>query len=156
MTAIKLTRRAIVFAGLGLALAAVPDSFALAGPVNITSGGVAIEGYDPVAYFKAGKPVKGSPKIIAAHEGATYRFSSEANRDAFVAGPTGFVPQFGGFCAWAVSQGYTAKIDPAAWKVVDGKLYLNYSKSVQSRWAKDVPGNITKGNANWPGLKSKL
>ena len=57
---------------------------------------------------------------------------------------------------WAVSQGYTAKIDPAAWKVVDGKLYLNYSKSVQGRWAQDIPGNIAKGDANWPGIRSKL
>ena len=151
-----LTRRTLL-AGL----AAVPALVALgagaqAGPVNASSGGVAIEGYDPVAYFKAGKPVRGSSEFTATYDGATWRFASAANRDAFAAKPSAFAPQFGGYCAWAVSQGYTAKIDPDAWKIVEGKLYLNYSKSVQGRWAQDIPGNIKKGNANWPGIRAKL
>jgi len=66
------------------------------------------------------------------------------------AGPAAYAPQYGGYCAWAVSQGYTASTDPHAWRIVDGKLYLNYSKGVQKRWQQDIPGNIAKGDANWP------
>lgn len=142
---------AAVIAGVGVSF----DAGAEAGTVY-TSGGIAIEGYDPVAYFKAGKPVKGSKEFTAKHEGATWRFSSAANRDAFAANPQSYAPQYGGFCAWAVSQGYTAEIDPDAWKIVGDKLYLNYSPGVQRRWAKDIPGNIAKGDANWPGIKAKL
>ena len=84
--------------------------------------------------------------------GAKWYFASAANRDAFAKNSQKYAPQFGGYCAWAVSQGYTAGIDPEAWKIVDGKLYLNYSKSVQKMWEQDVPGNIRKGNENWPKL----
>lgn len=149
------SRRAVIAGALAIALSSGLGAAVQAGPVNAPSG-VAIEGYDPVAYFKQSKPVKGSPKFSAAHDGATWRFSSAENRDAFSANSARYAPQFGGYCAWAVSQGYTAKIDPAAWKVVDDKLYLNYSKSVQKRWSKDIPGNIRKGNANWPGIRAKL
>ena len=84
--------------------------------------------------------------------GATWRFASAAHRDQFVADPEKFAPQFGGYCAWAVSQNKTAGIDPEAWKIVDGKLYLNYSKDIQAKWEQDVPGNIGKAEANWPKL----
>ena len=147
------SRRAMVAGAVAIALSAGLGAAVQAGLVNAASG-VAIEGYDPVAYFTAGKPVKGSPKFSAAHDGATWRFSSAENRDAFSADPARYAPQFGGYCAWAVSQGYTAKIDPAAWKVVNDKLYLNYSKSVQQRWFKDIPGNIASADANWPGLRA--
>lgn len=156
MTYLTPTRRGFI---VGLAAAAVLASFygpAEAGQINTTSEGVAIEGYDPVAYFKAGKPIKGSGKFTTKHNGATWRFSSAANRDAFAKSPGSYAPQFGGYCAWAVSRGYTASIDPRAWKVVGGKLYLNYSIGVQRQWSADIPGNIAKGNANWPGLKGKL
>lgn len=156
MQDLTLTRRALLAGLAAVPALAMLGAGAQAGPVNATSGGVAIEGYDPVAYFKAGKPVRGSSEFTAAHDGATWRFASAANRDAFAAKPSAFAPQFGGYCAWAVSQGYTAKIDPDAWKVVGGKLYLNYSKSVQGRWAQDIPGNIKKGNTNWPGIRAKL
>lgn len=112
--------------------------------------GVAVGGYDPVAYFTEGKPVKGREDIALEHEGVRWRFASEANRDAFKAEPAKFAPQYGGYCAWAVSRGYTAKGDPNAWSVVGGKLYLNYDLSVRRDWQKDIPGNITKGDANWP------
>lgn len=117
--------------------------------------GIAVGGYDPVAYFTDGKPVMGSKDITLDHEGATWRFASAANREAFKADPAKYAPQYGGYCAWAVSQGYTAKGDPNAWTVHGGKLYLNYDKSVQSTWAKDIPGNVTKGNANWPKVLAK-
>lgn len=112
--------------------------------------GVGAGGYDVVEYFRAGRATAGAPGITATAEGVTYRFASTANRDAFVAAPGRYLPQFGGYCAWAVANGYTAKGDPEAWSVVGGKLYLNYSKSVRSEWERDVPGNITKGEANWP------
>ncbi|MBL6959377.1 MAG: YHS domain protein [Rhodospirillales bacterium] len=119
-------------------------------------GSVAIEGTDPVAYFKQGRAVKGSGDFTHKWNGATWRFASQANRDAFAAAPQQYAPQFGGYCAWAVSQGYTASIDPEAWSIVDGKLYLNYSKGVQTQWKQDIPGNIAKAEANWPGIAKKL
>ena len=117
--------------------------------------GVAVGGYDPVAYFTDGKPVPGNPAITLDHEGATWRFSSEANREAFRAEPTKYAPQFGGYCAWAVASGYTAKGDPQAWTIANGKLYLNYNKSVQKGWEQDIPGNVNKGEANWPKVLDK-
>ena len=118
------------------------------------TGGVAIEGSDPVAYFTEGKAVAGSPEITHDHAGVTWRFASAANRDAFAADPARYAPQYGGYCAWAVSQGYTAPTVTEAWHIDDGKLYLNYSKSVQRQWSEDIPGNVEKADANWPGLKA--
>ena len=121
-------------------------------PVFSTTFGGAIRGYDPVAYFTEGRPVEG--KSAHRHEwmGATWSFASEENRAAFEAEPEKFAPRYGGYCAWAVSQGYTASIDPDAWRIVDGALYLNYSLGVQKRWEKDIPGNIAKADVNWPRL----
>jgi hypothetical protein len=87
---------------------------------------------------------------------ATWYFASAGNRDLFAADPDKYAPQYGGYCAWAVSQGYTAKIDPEAWKIVDGRLYLNYSKDVQAQWSEDIPGNIAQGDANWPKIRADL
>jgi YHS domain-containing protein len=115
--------------------------------------GVAIEGTDPVAYFSEGKPVEGEEDITYDYGGVTWRFASAANRDAFAADPARYAPQYGGYCAWAVSQGYTASTVREAWHIEDGKLYLNYSKGVQSRWQEDIPGHISQADANWPGLK---
>ncbi|MGL6042829.1 MAG: YHS domain-containing (seleno)protein, partial [Sandaracinobacteroides sp.] len=113
-------------------------------------GKVAVSGYDPVAYFTSGKPMQGSKDFIATHAGAEYRFASAANRDAFKANPAKFAPQYGGYCAWAVSQGYTASADPEIWKIVDGKLYLNYNAEVGRKWAKDPAGFIARADGNWP------
>jgi YHS domain-containing protein len=112
--------------------------------------GVAVGGYDPVAYFTVGKPVKGRDDITLQHEGATWRFANVENRDAFKADPQKFAPQYGGYCAWAVAEGYTAKGDPEAWRIADGKLYLNYNKSVQKTWEKDIPANVRRADGNWP------
>lgn len=117
--------------------------------------GVAVGGYDPVAYFTDGKPVKGRTDITLQHEGAEWRFASAANRDAFRADPARYAPQYGGYCAWAVASGYTAKGDPDAWTISGGKLYLNYNKSVQKSWEKDIAGNVKKGDANWPKVLEK-
>ncbi len=117
-----------------------------------TFSDLAVSGYDPVAYFRQGKPVRGQSALEYAWNGATWRFSSMENLAAFKASPQEFAPQYGGYCAWAVSQGYTAKSDPEAWRIVDGKLYLNYSKDIQKRWEQDIPGNIDKADANWPAV----
>ncbi len=118
--------------------------------------GVAIDGADTVAYFTQARAVEGSGKFTHQWQGAKWRFASAANRDAFAANPEKYAPQYGGFCAWAVAQGYTAPIVRDAWKIVGGQLYLNYSKDVQTKWAGDIPGNIKKSDANWPGIKAGL
>jgi YHS domain-containing protein len=115
----------------------------------------AVGGYDPVAYFTEGKPVEGKRDITHTWKGVTWRFASEKNRDAFKADPAAYAPQYGGYCAWAVSQGYTAKGDPKHWKVVNGKLYLNYDARVQKDWERDASGNIVKADKNWPVVLNK-
>ena len=127
---------------------------AMAGSVDpvYQNGGLAIRGYDPVAYLEQSTPVKGSARFSYQWRGATWRFASADHRDRFQAEPERYAPQYGGYCAYAVSKGHTASIDPEAWKIVDGKLYLNYSKGVQRKWEQDVPGNIVKADKNWPGL----
>ena len=113
---------------------------------------VAISGYDPVAYFTAGRPTQGVATFKATYQGAEFRFANAANRAAFIANPARFAPQYGGYCAWAVSQGSTAGIDPNMWTIVDGKLYLNYNRSVQTRWSADRANLIQAGNRNWPNV----
>lgn len=128
---------------------------ALAKEPLYTSGGLALSGYDAVAYFSDGKPVQGRPEFAAQWGGARWQFASAANRDAFVKSPERYAPQYGGYCAYAVSKGYTASADPTLWRVVEGKLYVNYSKGVQSLWQQDIPGNINKADQNWPAVLTK-
>lgn len=113
---------------------------------------VAIRGYDPVAYFREGKPHLGSPEFAAQHDGATWWFASAEDKALFVADPEKYMPAFGGFCAYGTSRGYLVKIEPEAWSIVDGRLYLNYDLGVRDTWAKDPKGYIAKANANWPKL----
>ena len=110
----------------------------------------AIRGYDPVAYFDQKGPVKGAKQFSHPWRGATWYFASAENRDKFAAEPERYAPRYGGYCAYAVAQGYTADIDPSAWSIVDGKVYLNYSLGVRERWSKDIPGYIRKADASWP------
>lgn len=114
--------------------------------------GIAIRGADPVAYFTESAHVQGSDEFTHDWQGVTWKFASAENRDSFAADPDAYAPEYGGFCAYAVSQGYTAEIEPDAWKIVDGKLYLNYNKKIQKRWEKDIPGFIAAANQNWPGV----
>ena len=113
---------------------------------------VAVQGHDPVAFFTTGKAAKGDKKFSTSHNGAEFHFASEANLNTFKSDPDKYAPQYGGYCAWAVSQGYTAKGDAKHWRIVDGKLYLNYSDSVQKTWESDIPGFIAKADGNWPGM----
>ncbi|MCH2232491.1 MAG: hypothetical protein MK111_24610 [Crocosphaera sp.] len=118
--------------------------------------GVAIKGIDPVAYFLERQAVKGQEEFSYRWENTTWWFKSAENRDLFIQEPTKYAPQYGGFCAWAVSNNYTAPIDPEAWSIVDNKLYLNYNKRIQKRWSKNIESHITKGNYHWPQILESL
>lgn len=107
-------------------------------------------GYDVVAYFTDNRPVRGAPQFRVTHNGVEYRFSSAEHQAAFERNPTRYLPQYGGYCAWAVSQGYTASANPRNWRIVDGRLYLNYNTEVQRRWEQDINGHIRSADANWP------
>ena len=116
---------------------------------------VAVQGHDPVAYFTAGEPTKGSKDFSTTYQGAEFRFASQENLDTFVADPEAYAPQYGGYCAWAVSQGYTAKGDADHWRIVDGKLYLNYNAKVQRDWEADIPGFIEQADTEWPVILAR-
>lgn len=134
---------------------AIPSTGLAVSPVFTNILGQAIRGYDPVAYFEEGKPVKGKSSYSYRWNDAKWYFSSEKNRDTFIRNPQQYAPQYGGYCAWAVSQGYTASIDPKVWRIHGGKLYLNYDNNVQDLWEKDIPGHIESADKNWPTILEK-
>ena len=120
-------------------------------------GDVAIMGYDTVAYFTDGQATKGSPEISHEWMGATWHFAKPEHRDAFAAEPIRYAPQYGGYCsAGVVTDEVTANIDPEAWSIVDGKLYLNYSKPVREEWEENSDEMIAKADAKWPEIEAKL
>ena len=114
-----------------------------------------INGYDPVAYFTDGKPMKGSGYHVADFEGVTYAFASKEHKEMFEAKPEKYMPAYGGYCAYGVAVGKKFVVDPEAWKIVDGNLYLNLDRDIQKKWLKDVPGYIKKADGNWPKIKDK-
>ena len=134
------------------ALAAIPAAAAAEDPVFTARGNLAIRGYDPVAYFTEGKAVKGDKDFTLGWQGADWRFASAGNRDAFSEDPEKYAPQYGGYCAWAVSRNYTAPTDPDAFTLVNGKLYLNYNKRVMRQWLEDRDRNIEQADENWPAV----
>jgi YHS domain-containing protein len=143
---------ALIVANLGF------SSTAVAKDAEVYTGffsSLAVGGHDPVSYFKDGVPRLGDARFVMTYKGATWRFASQANLEAFRSNPAAYAPQYGGYCAWAVSQGYTASGDPQVWNIVGGKLYLNYNKSVQADWAKDIPGHIVRADKNWPVVLGK-
>ena len=119
-------------------------------PVNRNSAGLALRGYDAVAYFSEGAPAEGRAEFEHQWNGARWRFKSAENRERFAREPEAYAPQYGGYCSYAVAHGYTADADPQAWKVVDGKLYLNYNEDVRRLWEQDIPGFLQKSEQNWP------
>ncbi len=139
-------------AAIALAVAAFAPAFAEDPVYTGRFSNLAVDGYDPVAYFTTGEPVKGDKDFSTDYNGAEWRFSSAGNLAAFTAAPEKYAPQYGGYCAWAVSQNYTARGNPMNWTIVDDKLYLNYNDEIQDRWEADIPGFIAKGDANWPGV----
>ena len=126
------------------------------GPINtIGSPGVAIKGFDPVAYFTAGKPTKGTSEHTFDYKGATWRFASAENKALFEADPEKYVPAYGGYCAYGLAQGYLVKIEGNAWSIRDGKLYLNYDKGVQAKWEKRPASYISTADKKWTSLEPK-
>jgi len=117
--------------------------------------GYALRGYDPVAYFEANTPTKGVVAHRAVYQGSTFLFASEENRRKFAADPAHYAPQFGGYCALGTANGYKVSTEPDAFKVVDGKLYLNYNRKVFDIWTRDEPGNIARANRNWPEVSKQ-
>lgn len=113
----------------------------------------ALSGYDAVAYFTEGKPVKGNKKFQFRYKDADWYFSSAENKEKFAEKPEAYAPQYGGYCAWAVgANGAKAPGDPKYWRIVNNKLYLNYNKDVQQKWLKDIPGFIKLADEKWPTL----
>ncbi|MEM7464913.1 MAG: YHS domain-containing (seleno)protein [Pseudomonadota bacterium] len=127
-----------------------------AGPydVNKTNTGLAIRGYDPVAYFTDKKPTPGSFAITVVHNDATYRFANEENKKKFMENPEAYLPQYGGYCAFGLAQGVKVDADPELWTVVDDKLYLNLAPPVQKRWESDIPGFIKGADTKWSELEN--
>lgn len=110
----------------------------------------AIDGYDAVAYFTEGRPVEGSDEFSLEYQGATWKFSSQRHLEMFQADPQAYAPQYGGYCAYAVSQGDTASAEPDLWTIHDGKLYLNFNRRINERWKADMAEYIRQADANWP------
>jgi YHS domain-containing protein len=137
---------------VALALPALAQTKSL---LNLDKNGVAIQGYDPVAFFTDHKPVMGKPEIPARHNGAFYYFASKEHRDLFKANPAKYEPVFGGYCAYGVSRNKLVEIDVEAFQIVDDRLVLQYSKGVRDSFNKDAKGNLSKAEANWPGLVEK-
>jgi YHS domain-containing protein len=123
--------------------------------LNLDKNGLALQGYDPVAFFTQNKPVRGKPEFKSADQGATYYFASAENKILFDKEPAKYEPAFGGYCAYGVSRNKLVEIDPEAFQVVNDHLLLQYSKSVRNDFNKDTQGNLAKANANWPGLVEK-
>lgn len=135
-----------------LAFAALPSAAMAGSPVN-ADGGLALKGYDPVSYFGGAGPMKGDPTIVSTHEGVSYRFASRDNKSAFDKAPQRYLPQYGGFCAYAVSYGRKADIDPLAYAIHGGKLYVNYSLDVQKTFEKKPLAFIRLADKNWPTVQ---
>ena len=152
MSCAQRIRRAVVPVFFIAALLAPAGTAWAVDPVFSTFFGGAIRGYDPVAYHTEGKPVAGKRAHRVEWKGATWSFASAENKALFEGDPEKYAPRYGGYCAWAVSNGGTASIDPDAWTIVDGKLYLNYSLGVREQWSQDIPGNVAKADVNWPKL----
>lgn len=149
------TPKILAFIASGLIAAAALPSVASAKTSPIYTGtfsNVALSGYDAVGYFTEGRPVLGKAAFKTTYKDAEFRFASAANLAKFKANPAAYAPQYGGYCAWAVSQGYTASGDPQVWKIVGGKLYVNYNREIGNKWEKNIPGFIASANKNWPKI----
>lgn len=155
----RVSRRGILFGAAGVAAAVVVTSASLFGPKEyapepvFAEDGLAIRGYDPVAYFTEARPVEGDPAHSAEWRGATWRFASAENRARFLEDPEKYAPAYGGFCAWAVAaKGKLYSTQPDNWTIHQGRLYLNYNDDIQARWEQDIPGFIAEADRRWPEI----
>ena len=122
---------------------------------DVTHSTPGLSGYDPVSYFTNGAPERGSGYHVADYEGVTYAFASAEHKDMFEANPSKYAPAYGGWCAYGVAVGKKFVADPTVWKIVNGTLYVNLDRGIQSKWNKDIPGHIKTGDANWKEIKDK-
>ena len=141
----------LALAAFALAIPAASAAAPVAAPeISVAADTLAARGYDVTAYFRDGKAARGSALHQLRYKGATWRFASAESLNRFRADPAAYAPQFGGYCAWAVSQSYLAPGDPEQWKIVDGKLYLNFNARAKELWEADQADAIIRGHANWP------
>ncbi|HSG30854.1 MAG TPA: YHS domain-containing (seleno)protein [Thermodesulfobacteriota bacterium] len=122
---------------------------------DTTVNTVGVNGYDLVTYQTDKRPLRGNGNYVATHNGVTYLFTSEENKNTFTKNPDKYLPAYGGWCAFGVSVGKKFSADPEVWEVVDGKLYMNLDNGIKTMWIKDIPGNIKKANNHWPNIKDK-
>ena len=122
---------------------------------NLDKSGIAIQGYDPVAFFTQNRPVKGLPEFESQYQGARYLFASADDKAAFDANPAKYEPQFGGFCAYGVSKGKTVPVKIEAFQIVNGRLLMQYDLDIKKEFNKDTQGNLQKADQNWPGIVAK-
>lgn len=141
----------LLAAGLGLAGTATAQYKVWTGWFSDT----AIKGYDPVAYFTQGRATKGSDDFTTEWSGATWKFANAEHLARFEANPEQYAPQYGGHCAYAVAKGDLVKIDPEAWSIVDGKLYLNYSDAIRDKWEADRADFIARADRKWPEIGTR-
>ena len=144
-----------LISGAALAVALTTSAMAAGVELNASSTGLALQGYDPVAYFTEGAPAKGNWKITSVFNDATYRFASDEHKAAFDANPEAYLPQYGGYCAFGAAMGFKFDGDPNHWRIVDGELFLNLSQDIQDKWATDIPGYIEKADTNWVEIEDK-
>ena len=144
-----------IIGGVALSVAIASSAMAAGVELNTTTTGLALQGYDPVAYFTEGQPTKGDWQITTLHDDAMYRFANEENKAAFEANPEAYLPAYGGYCAFGAAMGFKFDGDPNYWKIVDNKLYLNLSEGIQKRWEGDIPGFIEQASTNWETIAEK-
>ena len=141
-----------LLSGVALSVAMATSALAAGVELNASSTGLAMQGYDPVAYFTDGAPAKGSYKITTVFNDATYRFASEEHKAQFEANPEAYLPAYGGYCAFGTAMGFKFDGDPTYWKIVDNTLYLNLSKDIQTRWEGNIPGFVEDANGHWDNI----
>lgn len=121
---------------------------------NVSDHKLGVKGYDVVAYFNKGVPTAGKSRFTHTYDGVEYRFSTASNRDKFASNPRGYAPQYGGFCSFGTSVGLKLEVDPEAFEIVDGKLYLNNSLQIHDMWLENPKGRIKAANSNWKRIKN--
>lgn len=146
------TLKRIALSTAALAMVQSPLQVFADGPAYSTVG---VGGYDLVSYYTGRKPLRGNGNHVAVHDGVTYLFASESNKEAFAAAPDKYLPAYGGYCAFGVSVGKKFVGDPDVWKIVGDRLYLNLDVGIQETWLEDMPGNIKKANSRWPGIRDR-
>lgn len=155
----KLFRNSVSAAAFAVtAVAGVGSAFAGAAVNTGYFGGVAIMGYDTVAYFTEGKAVKGSEEFSYEWLGTPWYFANKKHQEMFMSEPTKYAPQYGGYCAGEVAnnESVTVNVDPEAFKIIDGKLYLIYDEGNAATFADNADDLVPKGDANWPVVEAKL